>query len=108
MSQLVTPHPIWVDQMPWPKLRDHVIHHQAIYATDEYQELFTASLSVNWPYDPFDALVFRPDEVTMAPLFEEHIYRLENWSLGPWFAQRYPELKPYCKFAIPADQQGMA
>lgn len=98
VSQLVTPHPIWMDQVPWPKLRDRLIHNQDKYSTPEFRHLHTASLSVNWPFRPMDALIFRPEEVVMSPAFERHISRLESWSLGPRFAARYPELEPLCSF----------
>ncbi|KAI9817094.1 MAG: hypothetical protein M1827_001206 [Pycnora praestabilis] len=98
-SQLVTHHPIWMDQVAWPDLRDRIINHQDIYDTLEFQALFTAHITVNWPYRPMDALVFQNDEVLMNPVFERHINRLDNWSMGPGFAQRYPELADVCKFS---------
>jgi hypothetical protein len=92
-SQLVTQHAVWIDQIPWGKLRDRIINNQEVYATDEFRHLFMVSLSVNWPYRPMDALVYQGDEVVMNPVFERHVNRLENWSLGPEFANRYPELQ---------------
>ena len=103
-----------MDQVPWPKLRDRLIHRQDKYGTAEFRHLHTASLSVNWPHSPMNALIFRHDhdEVVMSPEFEAHINRLDSWSLGPRFAARYPELEPLCSFgpqgvvhAVPA--QGM-
>lgn len=96
----MTPHPIWMDQVPWPKLRDRLIHNQDRYGTPEFRHLHTAGLSVNWPYRPLAALSYRADgEVVMDPAFERHINRLESWSLGPRFAARYPELEELCLFA---------
>ncbi|KAI9705852.1 MAG: hypothetical protein M1836_005258 [Candelina mexicana] len=99
-SQLVTFHPIWMDQIPWPKLRDRVITEQATYNTIEFQTNFTASTTINWPYRPMDALVFQNDEVLMNPVFERHIQCLDNWSIGAPFATRYPELAGCCKFKL--------
>lgn len=31
-------------------------------------------------------------EVVIDPAFEKHITDIENWSLGPLFAARYPAL----------------
>jgi hypothetical protein len=98
-SQLVTPHPIWIDQIPWGKLRDRIINNQSLYATDEFQQLYTANISVNWPYRPIDTIVFHGDEIRISPLFEKHIMNLSNWSLGTGFAQRYPELSSTCRFS---------
>ncbi len=89
-----------MDQIPWPKLRDRVITDQATYGTIEFQQNFTASTTINWPYRPMDALVFQNDEVLMNPVFERHIQCLDNWSIGAPFATRYPELAGCCNFKL--------
>jgi hypothetical protein len=97
-SQILTPHPIWIDQIPWGKLRDKIINNQELYATDEFQQIYNASLNVNWPFQPVDVMAFVGDEVRVTEVFERHILRLENWSLDAPFAQRYPELRNDCRF----------
>jgi hypothetical protein len=97
-SQILTPHPIWIDHIPWGKLRDKIINNQELYATDEFQQIYNASLNVNWPFQPVDIMAFVGDEVRVTELFEKHILRLENWSLDAPFAQRYPELRDDCRF----------
>ena len=97
-SQLVTPHPIWVSQILWGKLRDEVIYNQEIYATEEFQNLYTSSLNLNWPYQPIDAFSFDGDEVMVSQAFERHVCNLSNWSLDEPFTTRYPELRGFCKF----------
>jgi hypothetical protein len=82
-----------MDQIPWPRLRDRVINNQDVYSNQEFQEIFTSNISINWPHPPGEALVLQNSEVRMNPIFERHVIRLESWSLGPSFAQRYPELK---------------
>ncbi|KAH6674331.1 hypothetical protein B0J14DRAFT_480362, partial [Halenospora varia] len=92
-SQYITPHPIWVTQIIWGKLRDVVINNQEIYATDEFQHIYTANLNVNWPYRDIDVLNFEGNEVRLTTAFENHINNLANWSLDEPFERRYPELK---------------
>jgi hypothetical protein len=46
-SQLLTPHPLWISQIPFGQLRDKVIAEQETYATSEFQGLYNASLSLN-------------------------------------------------------------
>ena len=47
-----------------------------------------------------DALVVQGDEIQMSPTFESHIRKLDNWSLGQAFAERYPELMEATGMAI--------
>jgi hypothetical protein len=95
-TQLFTPHPAWIDHLPWPKMRDRLVRDYSPreYLFDNFITPFTATLNVNWPYEPTDALLSNPDtdEWSINPVFERHLRSLENWSLGPAFASAYPRL----------------
>jgi hypothetical protein len=97
-SQFFTPHPIWVTQIAWARLREIVINEQERYATDEFQHIYTTSLNLNWPYRDVDILNFEGNEVTLTPAFEAHVRSQSNWSLDEAFQMRYPELRDTCKF----------
>jgi len=93
-SQLFTPHPAWIDHLPWPRMRDKLVHSYQDYVFENWFIPFTTGLSVNWPYEPIDCLLStsEKDEPIINPVFERHIMRLENWSLGPAFAETFPAL----------------
>lgn len=96
-SQLFTPHPAWIDYLPWPRMRDRLVRDYSPreYLFDNFITPMTASLSVNWPYEATDTLVLSEpdrDEWVINPVFERHLRILENWSLGPVFARRFPGL----------------
>ena len=94
-SQLFTPHPAWIDHLPWPKMRDRLVRdYNPNYLFDNFFIPFTTTLSVNWPYEPTDTLLSSPetDDLMINPVFERHLRRLENWSLGPSFAKAFPGL----------------
>ncbi|KIW73110.1 hypothetical protein, variant [Phialophora macrospora] len=92
--QLYNSHPAWVDHLPWPRLREMVVANSQRYPFDNWFIPFTSGVSVNWPYDAVDCLLSTSvhEEPVMNPVFERHIRRLENWSLGPLFAETFPEL----------------
>jgi hypothetical protein len=98
VTQLINPHPAWVSQIIWGKLRDKVIENQDVYATEEFQYLYMRSLNVNWPFRGVDAFLSEGDEVTATDAFERHVRTSSNWSLDEAFARRYPELSEDCKF----------
>lgn len=102
-SQLITSHPIWMDQMAWPRMRDICINRQDLYNTEEFQHMYTSSLSLNWPYRHIDTLKFvdGPDggEIRISPVFKAHVLNLENWSMRAPFSKRYPELGTACRFS---------
>ncbi|ODH48971.1 hypothetical protein GX48_04904 [Paracoccidioides brasiliensis] len=94
ISQIMTPHPAWMDYLPWPRMRDRMV---ASYKDYEFQNWFipyTTTLSINWPYEGTDTLLTTADseELIINPVFERHLRNLNNWSLGPAFAKAYPGL----------------
>ncbi|ERF73879.1 hypothetical protein EPUS_05891 [Endocarpon pusillum Z07020] len=92
-SQLFTPHPAWIDYLPWPKMRDKLVECYHDYAFEDFTLPYTTTLSLNWPYEPTDALLQSDSEELMInPVFERHLRNLSNWSLGPAFARAHPAL----------------
>ncbi|PIG79251.1 bZIP transcription factor [Aspergillus arachidicola] len=93
-SQLLTPHPAWIDYLPWPRMRDRVVMAHRDYPFDNWFIPFTRTLSVNWPYEETDCLLSTGDndDLIINPVFERHLRNLNNWSLGSAFAEAYPSL----------------
>ena len=93
-SQLFTPHPAWIDYLPWPKMRDKLVSCYQDYPFENWFIPYTTTLSLNWQYEPTDCLLSSPesDELMINPVFERHLMRLENWSLGPAFAKAHPSI----------------
>jgi hypothetical protein len=93
-SQLFTLHPAWLDFLPWPKMRDKLVGSYQDYPFENWFIPYTSTLSLNWPYEPTDCLLStsESEELTINPVFERHVMRLENWSLGPAFARAHPAM----------------
>ncbi|OIW27572.1 hypothetical protein CONLIGDRAFT_619148 [Coniochaeta ligniaria NRRL 30616] len=98
-SQLFTPHPAWMDHLPFPRMREKLDHRQHNPAGDNFpfENFFipyTTTLCLNWPYEDIDVLLQSPDteELMVNPVFERHLRRLENWTLGDAFAKAFPGL----------------
>ena len=49
---------------------------------------------MNWPYEHTDCLLSMgdADDLIINPVFERHFRNLNNWSLGPAFADAFPGL----------------
>lgn len=101
-SQLFTPHPAWIDYVPWPKMRDKLVECQLDYPFGSFTLPFTTTLSVNWPYEPTDSLLATPDsdDYMINPVFERHLRNLGNWSLGSAFAREHPALADFARIKI--------
>ncbi|RMZ71333.1 bzip transcription factor [Pyrenophora seminiperda CCB06] len=54
-SQLFTAHPLWVDHLPWPRLRDKLITLPVSF--ENFFIPFTTTISLNWPYLHRDCLL---------------------------------------------------
>ena len=93
-SQLSIPHPTWIDHLPFPAMRERLVS-RGWYPFENFTIPFTTTLSVNWPYEDVDALLRSPvgDELMINPVFERHVCRLENWTLGDAFDDAYPGLR---------------
>lgn len=98
-SQLFTPHPAWVDYIPWPRMRDRVVATYENYPFENYFIPYTTTLSLNWPYEPTDCILHNTDtnELLINPVFERHVRNLNNWSLGPAFVEAFPLLEGSCR-----------
>ncbi|KAK2795693.1 hypothetical protein FQN52_003542 [Onygenales sp. PD_12] len=94
ISQIMTPHPAWMDYLPWPRMRDRMVASSSEYDFQNWFIPYTTTLSINWPYEPTDTLLTtaESDELIINPVFERHLRNLNNWSLGPAFARAYPGL----------------
>ena len=97
--QLSVPHPVWVDYLPWPSIRDIIGANYHDYPFDDWFIPFTSSFSINWPYDDNETVLSKPgsDEMSVAPLFEQHLRKLNNWSVGPRVVNAFPTLAQYLK-----------
>ncbi|CAD6444636.1 686738bb-7a85-42da-8403-1e22c324256e [Sclerotinia trifoliorum] len=98
-SQLITPHPVWVDSIFWGKLKDRVIEKQELYANEEFQNAYIICINVNWPRPDLEAFRFEGNDIFITEEFENHIKTLSNWSLDERFAARYPELAPLARIS---------
>ncbi|KAK5168189.1 uncharacterized protein LTR77_006757 [Saxophila tyrrhenica] len=93
-TQITTPHAAWIDNIPWPAVRDMLIENPILYRFEVFSEVYSHTVSVNWPYDTDDALA--TDECTghlvIAPIFEKHVRRLGNWTVSKEFEDYFPDL----------------
>jgi hypothetical protein len=92
-SQFTVSHPIYIDALPWPQLREKLTFEYHTYPFSMFTPLFCSSLNVNWPFD--HSMTCERDgngRLRISRAFETHLRKLENWSLKPAFAQAYPEL----------------
>lgn len=92
--QLFTPHPAWIDHLPFPRMREKLVRIHPNVPFDEFFIPYTTTVSVNWPYEARDTLLTIPgtEELAINPVFERHLLDLGNWSLGPTFAKAHPAL----------------
>ncbi|POS77780.1 BZIP transcription factor [Diaporthe helianthi] len=97
-GQLYTPHPAWLDSLPFSAMRERLITDYSPPETFPFEHFFipfTTTLSLNWPYEDTDTLLqsAESDELMINPVFERHLRRPENWTLGDAFARAFPALE---------------
>ncbi|KAJ6781878.1 hypothetical protein PWT90_08034 [Aphanocladium album] len=112
--QLLTPHPAWLDHLPFPRMREVLVHALANPATageypfDNFFIPYTTTLTLSWPYHDTDTLLQSPhsEELMINPVFERHLRNLDNWKLGEAFARAFPGLADTCN--VPPEQLAAA
>ncbi|KAI0137341.1 BZIP transcription factor [Xylariales sp. AK1849] len=96
-AQLYNTHPAWIDHLPFPRMRDKLTkeYNPSEFLFDNFFIPFTLTLSVNWPYEATDTLLQSSDgdELLINPVFERHMGKLENWTLGEQFHMTFPQLE---------------
>ncbi|KAK7742236.1 hypothetical protein SLS62_010755 [Diatrype stigma] len=112
-AQLSLPHPPWIDHVPFPEMRAKLAreYNNSEYLFDDFFIPYTSTLSVNWPYEPEDALLQSSDhggELLINPVFERHMRRLENWTLGASFDKAFPQLRGTYNLEASAAEAGPA
>ncbi|KAJ5698172.1 hypothetical protein N7462_000177 [Penicillium macrosclerotiorum] len=55
--QILVPHAAWIDNIPWPRVRDILIEKPERYPFVLFSELYSHHVSVNWSYDPEDIVL---------------------------------------------------
>ncbi|KAK1754575.1 BZIP transcription factor [Echria macrotheca] len=120
--QLMSEHPAWVDHVPFPRMREKVVRLGCDEVPFENFFIpFTSTLGVGWPYEEGDVLLRwggrgggggggagdeggeggeegggygggEEGEISINPVFERHLRRIENWTLGEAFRDAFPGL----------------
>ncbi|KAK3683595.1 hypothetical protein B0T22DRAFT_443623 [Podospora appendiculata] len=99
-------HPIWFDYFFFPRMRERLVREfdpsaaaaatagDASFHVDATLIPFTGTISVGWPYEDADVLLHSPAscELMVNPVFERHLRRIENWSVGEAYARAFPAL----------------
>ncbi|KAI0096530.1 hypothetical protein F4814DRAFT_434986 [Daldinia grandis] len=96
-AQLQVAHPTWIDHLPFPHMREKLAreYNPVEFLFDNFFIPFTTTISLNWPYEATDTLLQSPDgnELLINPVFERHLRRFENWTLGESFDKAFPRLR---------------
>ncbi|KAI0878822.1 hypothetical protein GGS24DRAFT_442195 [Hypoxylon argillaceum] len=95
--QFDKPHPAWIDYVIFPQMRERFVRNYNVpgFSFEAMFLPYTQTLSVNWPYEDKDVLREATDgsEITINPIFEQHLLDINNWSLGDAFDQACPALR---------------
>ncbi|KAJ5360455.1 hypothetical protein N7517_009646 [Penicillium concentricum] len=91
VTQITVPHAAWIDNIPWPRVRDILIQKPDRYPFAVFSELYSEHVSINWPYDPEDIVVDTDDGPSLNTIFEKHIQRLSNWIAPRQFREYFSE-----------------
>ncbi|KOS22594.1 hypothetical protein ESCO_001765 [Escovopsis weberi] len=95
--QLTKPHPIWIDYLPFPVMRERLVelYNPVDYCFENFFVPYTKTLILSWPYEGTDTLLQDPasDEIMINPVFFRHLRNLDNWKLvGNDFEKAFPKL----------------
>ncbi|KAH7067985.1 hypothetical protein BKA63DRAFT_103567 [Paraphoma chrysanthemicola] len=89
------PHPINIDYVFWPGVREQMVFSQHKYATNEFSMSAFSHTRISWPYEFRDAYVCNSTttKFQLSPHFRQAIQDLNSWDVTYEFFERYPELR---------------
>ncbi|KAJ6441538.1 bZIP transcription factor [Purpureocillium lavendulum] len=87
-------HPVSIDYMPWPRLRDFLCLNQNRDSRHSV-DLYIRSIQLRWPADK-QLLCRSPiGDIQLNPEFESVISDIRYWHLGPPWSDAFPSLRKY-------------
>ncbi|KAL2676496.1 hypothetical protein Neosp_010254 [[Neocosmospora] mangrovei] len=92
VTQIAVPHAAWIDNIPWPGVRDILIENPAEYPFQLFSDYYSQNVTVNWKFDGLDAVSDLNGEGTLHSIFERHIRDLRNWTVSKAFEDRFPSM----------------
>ncbi|KAF1984623.1 hypothetical protein K402DRAFT_413822 [Aulographum hederae CBS 113979] len=93
-TQIAVPHAAWLDNIPWPGVRDILIESPEEYTFEVFSEYYSQNVTINWQYDGMDAISDLSGEAVLHSIFEKHICNLKNWTVSNEFKIRFPNMVP--------------
>lgn len=105
-EQLKVAHPIWIDYIPWPKMRAKMVYQYPMVPLDNFFYPYTTTLSMQYKSEDMQACVYSDQNgcTRVHPDLAAHCSNDENWTVGPFFAQSLPKLADTC--SIRSDSRG--
>ncbi|KAH6869057.1 hypothetical protein B0T10DRAFT_501914 [Thelonectria olida] len=94
VMQITVPHAMWIDNIPWPGVRDILIEYPDEYPFELFSPYYSQHVTVNWEYDSLDAIADPDDDCTLHSIFEKHVRKLRNWTVSSEFRDRFPSMTP--------------
>ncbi|KAG5826350.1 hypothetical protein H9Q74_003590 [Fusarium xylarioides] len=88
--KIAVPHAAWIDNIPWPGVRDILIDNQAEYPFQLFSDYYSQNVTVNWKFDGLDAISDLEGDGALHSIFEKHIRDLKNWTVSQGFKDRFP------------------
>ncbi|KAL1888398.1 hypothetical protein Sste5346_009606 [Sporothrix stenoceras] len=102
LLQRRVPHPVWIDMIVWPEVRDRMIRAGDFGRFELFRSVTGQSMTVNWPYTDSGTFVeldlgVEGTRQALNPIFEAHIRNPDNYSVGREAALVFPVLNEYVR-----------
>lgn len=90
-TQLTIPHPIWMDVIVWPAVRDRLIQEFDYTEFDVFRYSIGSSLSLGWTNGLSACLSLTDtlDEYSLSLEFEDHLRHMSNWTVDAAFVEQF-------------------
>jgi hypothetical protein len=78
-----------------PEARSYLIKNPEIQF-DDFVVAYSTNFDISWDYDPKHVLTScdseHPEDLCISPIFEEHVRKLKNWTVGDVFQKHFPSI----------------
>ncbi|KAL4875400.1 hypothetical protein BJY04DRAFT_164754 [Aspergillus karnatakaensis] len=94
--QKTIPHPVCIDFLPWPGLRDRLIRKSQQFQDPRHSViLYMRSVHFQWSEDQEFIYTSENGELMPTEAFETGLYQYENWQVSAEWAGMFPKLRKH-------------
>lgn len=92
--QRSTPHPVCIDLVAWPQLRDLLVQKMHQIDAEALSRDISDCITIDWPENQqLFVQDLRTNQPILNPSFEAHVWEYSNWKMRKAWSWKQPQMR---------------